>query len=85
MPLSLLCLSTDPELIQVLEDAVAPFGDAVTLNSTDPKAPNADLLASAEGILCGSFPEEMRLQCPPLTVGAVLECGGGWETIPVAL
>lgn len=63
----LLCLSRhDPELEACLNDALAPLGDSVTLDFADPESPDPNLLATAEGVLCASFPEAMRAQAPRL-------------------
>lgn len=60
-PLNLVCLSDDAEIEDALRVAVTPFGDAVTLTQVSRNAPElTDILATADGVLCGSFPAEMR-------------------------
>lgn len=80
MPLNLLCLtraeSADdgakkrydqpPSLRDALIDALASMGDAVSLSFTDPASPDADLLAHADGVICGSLSEELRARMPKL-------------------
>lgn len=63
----LLCLSRpDPELETALRDALAPLGDTVVLDVADPDAPDPELLAAAEGVLCASFPETLHAAAPNL-------------------
>jgi phosphoglycerate dehydrogenase-like enzyme len=63
---NLLVLSTDASLRQHLEDALAPLGEQVALQFTDPKAPDDTLLAGADGVICGSFSPALREKCQRL-------------------
>jgi phosphoglycerate dehydrogenase-like enzyme len=65
VPLEILCLSRSDDhdgLRGALEDALAPFGDAVRLAVTDPEAPDNDALARADAVLCGRLPAPLRAQ-----------------------
>jgi phosphoglycerate dehydrogenase-like enzyme len=66
MPLQLLCLTTDADLIKTLTDSLAPYKDAVSLAFTDQNNPDTTLLEKAEGVLTGYFPLHLRTQCPNL-------------------
>ena len=65
-PLDLLCLSTDSDIQTALADAFAALEGQVTLSFTDSRAPDPDLLARAQGVLCGGFPPNLRAQTPRL-------------------
>lgn len=60
-PLRLVCLSEEKSLRAALEQALAPFGEAVQLSLIDPEAPDPALLAGADLILCGSLPADVRV------------------------
>ena len=64
----LLCLTRpdDAELIQCLTDALAPLGDTVRIDFTDPTTPDPTLLADADGVLCANFTPAMRAAAPKL-------------------
>ena len=63
--MNLLCLTRpDNEIETRLADALAPFGDAVTLTFTDPATPDETLLARADTVICGSLPETLRTKMP---------------------
>jgi len=65
--LRLVCLSTEAVLLTALNDALpqAPGGPcAIRLDVTDPAAPDADLLARADGILCDTLPDAVRVAAP---------------------
>lgn len=64
--MNLLVLSTDAELRECLEAALAPLGDSISLNFINPKEPNPDAFAQAEGIICGNFTPEQRALCQNL-------------------
>jgi D-2-hydroxyacid dehydrogenase (NADP+) len=66
MPLQLLCLTTNTDLITTLTDSLASYKDAVTLTFTDSNNPDTALLGKAEGVLCGDFPLSLCQQCPNL-------------------
>lgn len=78
MPFHLLCLARPepadatkryddpPSLVDALTAALTPFGDAVTLSFTDPAAPDPDLLARADAVICGSLSEDLRARMPRL-------------------
>ncbi len=59
---NLVCLSTDASLEAALNDAFATQDCAADLTVVDPKdeVAAAAALASADGVLCGSFPPELR-------------------------
>jgi phosphoglycerate dehydrogenase-like enzyme len=63
---NLLVLSHDTELRECLEEALAPLGASISLNVTDPKAPDPELLARADGVICGNFTPEQRALCKNL-------------------
>lgn len=68
-PLRLVCLSTDAELENSLHDALAPLGDTVTLTMAPGRADapeTQEALATATGVLCGSFSPELRALAPQL-------------------
>lgn len=56
----LVCLSTDNEIESAVRDALAPLGPDIELAVADPKSPDPDLIARADGVLCGGFPEALR-------------------------
>ncbi len=59
-PLRLVCLTTDNELHEKLEQALEAYGSAVRLEMTDPKSPDTDIIADADALLCGSLPDALR-------------------------
>lgn len=64
-PFRLVCLSEDPILRAALLEELQPLGEAVSLTFTNREnAPAA--LASADGVLCGSLPKELRANAPHL-------------------
>jgi phosphoglycerate dehydrogenase-like enzyme len=65
-PLRLVCLSADDELGEELENALAPFGDAVRLSLTDPQNPDLTLVAEADALLCRSLSAEVRAHAAAL-------------------
>lgn len=67
-PLRLLCLTRpdDATLREALSEALAPFGDAVTLEYADPGAPDPSVLSRAQGVLCGGLKPELRAAMPDL-------------------
>jgi len=59
--LNLVCISNDNALEEALQESLAPFGDSVNLTRISPDAPNlTETLGTADGVLCGSFPPNMR-------------------------
>jgi D-2-hydroxyacid dehydrogenase (NADP+) len=66
-PLRLVCLSTNSELKESLDEELSPLSDRIALTMADPKGENLpDILADAEAVLCGSFPATMRAMAPKL-------------------
>ena len=63
---NLLTLTADAELIALLTEAIAPFGDSVALSFVDPNSPDESLLADADAVVCGNFSPELRAKCPKL-------------------
>lgn len=66
--LHLVCLSSDPTLREALDETLAPFSKEVRLSQVSPHEPEAvaNALETAEGVLCGSLPEETRILAPRL-------------------
>ncbi len=63
--LRLVCLSTEATLVTALDDALQTLGaNAVRLNATDPAAPDPDLLARADGILCDTLSDALGGAAP---------------------
>ena len=64
--LVLACLSTDSELREALDEALAPYELAVSLTMVDPHAPDTNALARADAILCGGLPADLRASATAL-------------------
>ena len=65
--MNLLILSSpNPELEAEIAQALAPFGGVVALSTTDPAAPDENLLAHADAVICGALSEPLRARMPSL-------------------
>jgi D-2-hydroxyacid dehydrogenase (NADP+) len=67
-PLKLVCLSSDKEIRSNLEEALAPFGEAVQFVCVAPSATAevADALTDADALLCSSLSPAQRALAPNL-------------------
>lgn len=71
-PLRLVCLSTNAAVQTALRDGVENDGDTtaaaphLVLDFADPAAPDPDLLAQADGLLCGALTPQVRAAAPRL-------------------
>jgi len=78
----LLCLSANPLLHTELSDQLTPFGDAVSLTATDPKAPDPALLEQAEWVVCTHLTPEQRAAMPNLKVVQITSAGVDGKLFP---
>jgi D-2-hydroxyacid dehydrogenase (NADP+) len=66
LPLNLVCLTTDRELEEALRDALTPLADAARLTVVpgggggEIPAETRDALATADAVMCGSLPPDLR-------------------------